>query len=136
MVEQARARFPEGRYDVGDLRQLMRPTTAPGWSAVLGWYSLIHLAASELPGAIAALARPARPGGLVVLALHVGDAVRHLDEWFDTPVDLDVVLHDPHAVVAMVEAAGLVDVEWYHRGPITGRGETTERLYVLARTPH
>ena len=38
-------------------------------------------------------------------------------------------------VVAAVEQAGLRDVEWYQRGPIASREETTERLYVLARKP-
>ena len=36
---------------------------------------------------------------------------------------------------AQVEAAGLTDIEWYHRGPITARGETTQRLYVVGRKP-
>jgi hypothetical protein len=44
------------------------------------------------------------------------------------------VLHDPAFVVGVVEAAGLVDVEWYLRGPLTARGETTQRLYVVGRT--
>ena len=30
---------------------------------------------------------------------------------------------------------GLLDIEWYHRGPVIARGETTERLYLLARKP-
>ncbi|GAA4719296.1 DUF480 domain-containing protein [Nocardioides conyzicola] len=135
MVEQARRRFPEGTYEVGDLRQLMRPTTATGWSSVLAWYSLIHLAASELPDAVGALVRPLAPGGWLVLALHAGSAVRHHDEWFDVPVDLDFVYHEPTDLVALVEAAGLVDVEWYLRGPLTHRGETSQRLYVVARKP-
>src|SRR4051794_7498359 len=135
MVEQARSRFPDGTYEVGDLRRLMRPTTATGWSAVLAWYSLIHLATSELPDAVAALARPLAPGGWLVLAMHAGTAVRHHDSWFDVPVDLDFVLHDPDEVVGLVEAAGLVDVEWYHRGPITARQESTSRLYVIGRLP-
>jgi uncharacterized protein len=135
MVEEARRRFPDGSYEVGDLRRLMRPTSAPGWSAVLGWYSLIHLAASELPEAVAALTRPLVSGGWLVLALHAGAQVRHHDDWFEVPVDLDFVFHDVHDVVRLVEGAGLVDVEWYQRGPVTGRGETTERLYVVARKP-
>ena len=133
MVEQARARFPDGTYEVGDLRQLMRPTTATGWSAVLAWYSLIHLAASELPDAVGALARPLAPGGWLVLALHVGSKVQHHDEWFDVPIDLDFVFHEREDVVALVEAAGLVGVEWYLRGRIADRGETSDRLYVVAR---
>jgi len=135
MVAEARRRFPDGSYEVGDLRRLSRPATSSGWTAVLGWYSLIHLAASELPEAVAALVRPLAPGGWLVLGLHAGDRVQHLDEWFDHQVDLDFVLHDPAFVVGVVEAAGLVDVEWYHRGPLTGRGETTQRLYVLGRRP-
>ncbi len=63
MVEEARRRFPDGDYQVGDLRRLMRPTHGAGWTAVLAWYSLIHLAASELPDALAALARPCSPAG-------------------------------------------------------------------------
>jgi uncharacterized protein YceH (UPF0502 family) len=135
MVAEARRRFPDGTYEVGDLRRLMRPTTAPGWSAVLAWYSLIHLAPSELPGAVESLARPLVPGGLLVLAMHAGTEVRHVDAWFDHDVDLDFVLHEPADVVRVVEAAGLVEVEWYRRGPYPRRGETTERLYVLARKP-
>lgn len=133
MVAEARRRFPGGSYEVGDLRRLIRPTTAPGWSAVLAWYSLIHLGASELPAAIAALARPLDTDGWLVLALHAGAEVRHVDEWFDEAVDLDFVLHDPASVVEVVRAAGLVDVEWYLRGPHPGREETAERLYVIAR---
>jgi len=135
MVAEARSRFPDGTYDVGDLRRLMRPTYGAGWTAVLAWYSLIHLAASELPDALAALTRPLLPGGWLVVALHVGSEVRHNDSWFDVTVDLDFVLHEPAAIVALVEAAGLVDIEWYHRGPIASREETTERLYVVGRKP-
>jgi uncharacterized protein YceH (UPF0502 family) len=135
MVAEARRRFPDGDYQVGDLRRLMRPTSAPGWSAVLAWYSLIHLAGSELPEAVAALSRPLAAGGWLVVALHAGSEVRHVDEWFDASVDLDFVLHEPSDVVALVERAGLTDVEWYHRGPFTARGETTERLYVVGRKP-
>ena len=135
MVAEARRRFPGRRFEVGDLRRLMRPATSSGWAAVLGWYSLIHLAPSEFPDAVAALVRPLAPGGWLVLALHAGAEVRHLGDWFDHEVDLDFVLHDPALVLGVVEAAGLVDVEWYVRGPITARGETTERLYVIGHGP-
>lgn len=133
MVDEARRRFPATAYEVGDLRRLARPATSAGWAAVLGWYSLIHLAASELPEAVAALVRPLAPGGWLVLAMHAGAEVRHLDEWFGHQVQLDFVQHDAASMVAMVEAAGLVDVEWYVRGPAVARGETTQRLYVIGR---
>ena len=133
MVTEARRRFPGPTYEVGDLRRLRRPATSSGWAAVLGWYSLIHLAPSELPGAVEALVRPLAPDGWLVLGMHAGAEVRHLGEWFDHQVDLDFVAHEPAYVVGVVESAGLVDIEWYLRGPITARGETTQRLYVVGR---
>ncbi|MEV5962519.1 DUF480 domain-containing protein [Kribbella sp. NPDC051952] len=134
MVEEARRRFPDRSFEVGDLRRLGRPPTSSGWAAVLAWYSLIHLAAAELPDAIGALVRPLDPGGWLVLALHAGAEIRHVDAFFGQEVDLDYVLYDATSVVSVLEAAGLVDIEWYLRGPITTRQETTQRLYVIGRT--
>ena len=135
MVDEARRRYPAVSYQIGDLRRLMRPPTQDGWGAVLAWYSLSHLATSELPGAIASLARPLRTNGWLVLALETGAEVRTVTEWFGHEIDLDFVRHDPAEILDMVERAGVLDIEWYHRGPVTTRGETTARLYVLARKP-
>jgi hypothetical protein len=49
-------------------------------------------------------------------------------------VNLDVVLQDPTSIVALAEGAGLTDIEWYLRGPIPARQESTRRLYVIGRT--
>lgn len=135
MVDEARRRFPGPAYEVGDLRRLSRPPTSAGWAAVLAWYSLVHLGPSELPAAIAALARPLVSGGWLVLGLHAGSEVWHFDDWFGHEIELDFVLHEPASVLGTVEAAGLEVAEWYVRGPLTARGETTQRLYVVGRRP-
>ena len=102
MVDEARRRYPGVNYQVGDLRRLMRPDQPRRMGAVLAWYSLIHLAASELPAAIGSLAGPCAPNGWLVLALHAGAEVRTITDWFGHEVDLDVVLHDTADVVAIV----------------------------------
>ena len=121
MVEEARRRFPHLTFAVGDLTGLLRPPAASGWGAVTAWYALVHLAGSELAPTVASLTRVLAPGGWLALALHAGAEVRHSDELIGEPVDVDFVLHDPEAVVAAVRAAGLVDVEWYLRGPLRRR---------------
>ena len=133
MVAQARERFPDVEFEVGDLRSLLRPPAAPAWQAVVAWYALVHLAGSELAEAVGALARVLAPAGWLALALHVGEQVWHVDELCGEPVDLDFVLHDPGEVLAAVSKAGLVDVEWYRRGPVVDTEARTERIYVLAR---
>jgi uncharacterized protein YceH (UPF0502 family) len=133
MLAEARERFPHVEFELGDLTRLLRPRTAPGWGAVLAWYSLVHLAGSELREAVASLARVLDDDGWLVIALHVGDeGVRHVDTLCGEAVDLDFVLHDREQVLDAVRAAGLVDVEWYLRGPYDVEAQT-ERLYVLAR---
>ena len=136
MIEQAQERHPEVIYEVADLRRMLKPRTADGWGVVLAFYSLIHFAPSELRGAIDALARTLAPGGTLLLGLHAGPELKHMDSWWEHEgLDLDFVLHDPEQVIAQVEAAGLTDVEWYLRGPMASRNETTRRLYVLGRNP-
>jgi hypothetical protein len=134
MVDEARRRFPELSFAVADLTALPAPAAGGGWSAVAAWYSLVHLAGSELRPAVALVAAALAPGGWLAVAVHVGDEVRSVTELFGTAIDVDFVLHDPGAVLDAFATAGLVDVEWYRRGPLPGEAET-ERLYVLARRP-
>lgn len=131
MVAEARSRFPDLSFEQGDLTRLPRPSDADGWAAVVAWYSLVHLARPELPGAVAALAEAVAVGGRLAVALHIGPEVVHRDEWWGHEVDVTFVQHDADAVRAAVRDAGLVDVEWYLRGPYPGVEVETVRLYVL-----
>ncbi|MDQ6659184.1 MAG: DUF480 domain-containing protein [Actinomycetota bacterium] len=133
MIKQARLDHPDLRFEVGDLTRLLRPHSAAGWAAMTAWYSLVHLADSELLRVLADLARVLSPGGVLALAVHTGDRIQHADELFGVAVDLDFVLHDRRRLLAAVAEAGLVDVEWYLRGPNPSIEVATERLYVLAR---
>ncbi len=138
MVDEARRRFPDLAFAVGDLADLPRPATGPAgqaWGVALAWYSLVHHAPGDLAPAVARLAQAVRPGGWVAVGLHVGPELVHLDEWRGHAVDITFVFHDAAAVIDAFPAAGLVDVEWYHRGPYAEAGETTERLNVLGRRP-
>lgn len=139
MVAEAERRYPELSFEVADLGDpggLPAPAgEATGWAAVTAWYSMVHLADSELAAVVGALARSLRPGGSLALAVHVGSEVRRVQELWGHTVDLAFVLHDPQVVLAAVAEAGLVDIEWYRRGPVGSAEMATERLYVLARRP-
>ena len=67
--------------------------------------------------------------------MHAGAHVRRTTSGSTTSIELDFVFHEPADVAAMVGAAGLTEIEWYRRGPLTHRDETTERLYVIGRKP-
>lgn len=135
MIDEARSRYPDVEFEVGDLTKLLRPRAAAGWSAITAWYAFVHMATSELPAVLEGLARLLIPGGRLGFALHAGAEVWHVDELSGAPVDLDFVLHDASEVVDIVRNATLVDVEWYLRSPLPDVEAPTDRLYVLARRP-
>ena len=155
MVAEARRRFGEVPFEVADLTALPPPPGArsaagaeasadpagsvgsigAGWAAIAAWYSLVHLAGTELPPAVTLLAGVLRPGGWLAFAVHVGPEVRRIQEWWGHEVDLTFAFHDPDQVLDGVATAGLIDVEWYRLGPYAGVEAETERLYVLARRP-
>ena len=84
---------------------------------------------------VAGLASALAQGGALTVAVHLGPGVRHVDDLFGVAVDLDFTLHDPASVLDAFTSAGLVDVEWYRRGPYGGVEVETERLYVLGHRP-
>lgn len=138
MVAEARRRYSELSFEVADLTDLPLPGAgddAGGWAVIAAWYSLVHLAASELPPAIALLAGRLRPGGWLAVAVHLGDEARSLTELLGHPVEVTFALHDRARVLDAFATAGLVEVEWYVRGPQGGVEAETERLYVLAHRP-
>jgi uncharacterized protein YceH (UPF0502 family)/SAM-dependent methyltransferase len=135
MVAEARRRFPELDIAVADLRSLPAPDRGAGWALITAWYALVHLATSELAGAVAALARALAPGGRLAVALHEGSDVKTADDWFGRGVALDFTLHPRAAVVDAFAAAGLVEVEWYLRSPSSPTEAQTERIYVVGRRP-
>jgi hypothetical protein len=135
MVAEARRRFPELQFEIADLRSLPTPPGGGGWAVITAWYSLVHLAASEMPDAVAAMVRRLRPGGWLAVAVHEGDDVHQATDWFGTGTDLAFTSHRREAVVDAFAAADLADLEWYVRNASSPTEAPTERIYALGRRP-
>jgi hypothetical protein len=76
-----------------------------------------------------------RPGGVALISIHVGDEVRHLDEWHGEPVDLDFRFLRPDALGRLLAGTGLRVEATLEREPIADVEAQTRRAYVLARRP-
>lgn len=130
MVAAARRRRPGLDVRVGSMLDL--PLADGELAGIAAFYSLIHLQPDERPRAYAEFARVLRPGGLVLVAFHAGEEVRHRDSWFDRPVSLDFFALRPEDVAAGLADAGLALAATLMRGPYPGEADT-ERAYLLAR---
>ena len=132
MIEVARREQPGAQFRVGDLLSL--PAADGEFGAVVAFYSIIHLAPGELPGALAEMHRVLRPGGPALLAFHVGTEVRHFSEWMGQDVDVDFRFHQPGDVAARLEAAGFILQARLERRAYPAEVDT-RRAYLLAARP-
>jgi SAM-dependent methyltransferase len=131
MVAQARARHPELDFRTGSMTSLPAPDGC--WDGLVSFYALIHLI--DDAGARTALAefrRVLADGGLLLLAVHAGEEVRHSTEWFGAAVDVSFRFFDPSWLSAELDRAGFAVEALTRRQPYPAE-VATERAYFLAR---
>jgi SAM-dependent methyltransferase len=102
-------------------------------AAAVVFYAVIHLDDAGLAAAAGELARVLRPGGVALVSIHVGDEVRHVDDWHGERVDLDFRFLRPEALGRVFAGAGLAVEATLEREPIPDVEAETRRAYLIAR---
>ena len=129
-MQAARQRHPGIPFHQADFRTL--PIRDATWAGIVGLYCMIHLPPPDLQPTLKEWARVLKPGGLLLLAVHLGSEVRHLTDWWGQPVDIDFHFFEPAALSTAVAAAGFRIEEHLERDPYPGVEAPTRRLYLLA----
>jgi len=131
MIRCATSLNPGIEFKVGDMRALDVP--AASLAGVVAFYAIVHFTAAELGAVLAEMRRVLIPGGLALLAFHVGEQVVHVEDLFGAPVSLDFVFHSTPVVIETLSAAGFAVIEWTEREPYEGMEYQSRRCYLLAR---
>jgi SAM-dependent methyltransferase len=133
LVREARQRHPGLPFEVGDL--LVLPLADASLAGVLAFYAIVHLSPAGLRRALAEMHRVLRPGGLLLLAFHIGEGSIHVEEFFGRPVVLDFVFFTPQVVTEALVRAGFVAMEVIERDPYPEVEYPSRRAYLFARKP-
>ena len=132
MVAQARARHPDLEFSAGSMTALPAPDGS--WDGLICFYALIHMIEdADVRTALAEFRRVLADGGLLLLAVHAGEEVRHSQEWFGAPVDVSFRFFDPGWLSAELDRAGFTVEALTRRQPYPDAEVATERAYLLAR---
>jgi len=133
MIRQARQLNPEIEFRVGDMRSLDLPDD--GLAGVLAFYSLIHLEDREMAPALGEMRRVLAPGGLALVAFHIGEETLHRDELWGLPISLDFRFFQPAWISSHLREAGFHLLESVEREPYPGAEHPSRRCYLLAKKP-
>jgi SAM-dependent methyltransferase len=131
MVDVARRLSPGLDVRLGTMLALDAADDA--WAGIVAFYSIIHLEPADVPVAFGEFSRVLRPGGLVLLAYHAGEEVRHVDSFLGKAVSMDFRFHEPAAVSAALQAAGFEVLMSMERRAYEPFEVATRRAYVMAR---
>jgi SAM-dependent methyltransferase len=130
MVQRARSLHPGISFREGDMLALDVDDGA--FAGVISFYAIVHLAPASLPAAFRELRRVLRPGGIALVAFHVGDEIVRPAELWGIPVALEWIFFRTEDVSASIAAAGLTVGEVIEREPYEGVEHPSRRAYVFA----
>jgi ubiquinone/menaquinone biosynthesis C-methylase UbiE len=134
MLEEARRLNPDISFRQGNMLALDLPDAS--LAGITAFYAIVNLPKASLPQVFREMARVLQPGGLLLLAHHIGDQILHRDEWWDLPVSMDFHFLQPLATQRDLEAAGFTVEEVIEREPYAPEVEhQSRRAYIFARKP-
>lgn len=133
MVAEAKRLNPEIHFHQGDMLSLPDPYNS--WGGIAAFYCIIHIPRERVLDALREMKRVLKPGGLLLVTFHIGDEIKHLDEWWDKPVNLDFAFYQPAEMQNWLTEAGYELEETLVREPNPDVEIATMRAYLFARRP-
>jgi SAM-dependent methyltransferase len=132
MLEQARQLNPDISFREGNMPALDLPDGT--LAGIAAFYAIVNIPRESLPLVFREMERVLQPGGLLLLAFHMGDEVLHEDELWGRPISMDFFFFQPFAIRDYMEAAGFVVEEIIEREPYAPEVEyPSRRAYIFAR---
>ncbi len=130
LVACAKQLNPTISFKQGDFRRL--PVLDHTLAGIVAFYSIIHLSRQEVKPTLVEWRRAIKVGGLLLLAVHLGEEALHLDEWWGHRVSVDFAYFQTPELIGYLEAAGWHIEETTERDPYPGVETQTRRVYILA----
>jgi SAM-dependent methyltransferase len=103
------------------------------WAGIAAFYCICNLPPSDLPATFREMHRVLAPGGLLLLSFHLGDEIKHLDEWWGFTVSLDFYFFRTSQITATLVDAGFTVEEIIERDPYPDVEHQSRRAYILCR---
>ncbi len=132
MIEHARRLNPGIEFREGNMLALDLPDQS--LAGIVAFYAIVNLSHDLLASAFREMARVLRPGGMLLVAFHVGDDIIHPKELFGSPISMQFCMFRPSVIVQRLTDVGFTVEEILERQPYAPDVEyQSRRAYVFAR---
>lgn len=134
MLAHANRLNPDLFFREGDMLSL--PLADDSLAGITAFYAIVNIPTESLPLAFREMFRVLQPGGLVLLAFHIGGDVIRPEELWGTKVGMEFYHFDRAMVERLLKETGLRIEEVVERGPYAPEVEyQSRRAYIFARKP-
>ncbi len=133
MVRQAQSLNPGISFQQGDMLALV-DVADNSYGGIAAFYAIVNLPRTSVIRALQELWRVLRPNGVLLLAFHLGQGIKHLDEMLGKEVSLDFFFYETQEVKNYLRTAGFELEEAIERDPYAEEVEyQSRRAYIFAR---
>jgi SAM-dependent methyltransferase len=133
MVAEAQRLNRDIHFHQGDMLAL--PDADDSWGGIAAFYCIIHIPRDQIVDALREMKRVLKPGGVLLITFHIGQENKHLDEWWEKPVNLDFAFYLPEEMETWLKEAGYELEETLVREPNPEVEVATRRAYLFATKP-
>jgi ubiquinone/menaquinone biosynthesis C-methylase UbiE len=132
MLEQDRKLNPDIRFREGNMLALELEDRI--LAGITAFYAIVNLPEVFLSLVFQEMQRVLQPGGLLLLAFHIGDRVVPMQVMWGQPVAIEFFFFQSSAMRRYIEAAGLEIEQIIEREPYApGVEHQSQRAYIFAR---
>ena len=131
MIEQAQRLSPDIVFRQGDMMCL--DVADDTWGGIAAFYSIIHISRNKVVEALQELRRVLKPGGSLLLAIHLGSETLHVDDMWDKKVSMDFMFFTREEMKGYLSAADFVIEDVIEREPYPDVEYQGARVYIFAR---
>jgi ubiquinone/menaquinone biosynthesis C-methylase UbiE len=103
------------------------------YGGIAAFYAIVNIPPPSLGRALREMQRVLREDGVLLLTFHIGQEIRHLDEWWGKEVSIDFFFYETEKVKGALGDAGFVLDEVIERDPYPEVEYPSHRAYIFAR---
>ena len=133
VIRQARLNCPGLEFRTGNMLDL--DFSSNSVAGIISFYAIVHFTQEQVKQAFSEFFRILQPGGLFLLAFHIGEETLHLDEFLGRPIDVDFMLFTTEFISGCLHNAGFRDLDISEREPLPDVEYESRRAYIFSRKP-